>query len=414
MNFDIINLKQEILKALNEHGIKLPTTIQKKAIPLIMAGHDVIGISRTGSGKTIAFGIPLLEKIKPERFVQALIVAPTRELAVQISVEIRKFGKYTTCNVATVYGGVSLENQIREIAKSNIVVGTPGRLLDHMKRGTLNLSRLKCIVLDEADKMVDMGFVEDITKILDSTPKNRQTLLFGATLSYEINWLKHKYMHQPHIARAEQHVQEELLEQYYYNIDYKEKFSLLVHLLKKEGTHKVIIFCSAISTVEMITKNLLMQGIQVEMIHGRLSQNRRLRVIGDYNIGKCNVLVASPVAARGLDIKGISHVINYDLSSNSEEYIHRIGRTARAGKSGKAITLISEREYDTFNNIIQRWNIKIKCLPRESFPRLDFCTRFKRESHGRHGVNNRHSEFPKRRIFHNQSYKGRIRTGSMS
>ncbi len=381
-------IKKEIVQALNEQDISVPTLIQEKAIPHILSGKDVIGISKTGSGKTAAFVVPILERITAEKGVQALIVVPTRELAVQIEGEINKFGRYMHCPVAAVYGGVSLNNQIFEIRKSLIVVGTPGRLLDHLTRGTLSLSNTKVVVLDEADKMAEMGFIEDISKILDATPHSRQTLLFGATISDEISHLKRKYMKNPEIVKTDTHI--EFLEQYYYNIPMKEKFSLLVHLLKKEQARKVIIFCSSRTTVEMLAKNLRLQGITVNMIHGKLSQHRRLYVIDHFNKGKQDILIASAVAARGLDIKDVSHVYNYDLSRDPQEYIHRVGRTARAGEAGKAITLLTDRDHDVFSQILRRYDVKIHVLPKEKFPLLPFHVQhrsgFSRNSRPIHGI----------------------------
>ena len=396
-------IKKEIVQALNEQDISVPTLIQEKTIPLIMSGKDVIGISKTGSGKTAAFVVPILERITAEKAVQALIIVPVRELAVQIAGEIHKFARHMQCPVAAVYGGVSLNNQIFEIRKSTIVVGTPGRLLDHLSRGTLPLSKIKVVVLDEADKMAEMGFIEDISKILDATPQSRQTLLFGATISDEISHLKRKYMKNPEIIKADMKV--EFLEQYYYNIPMKEKFSLLVHLLKKEQAKKIIIFCSSRSTVEMLAKNLRLNSITADMIHGKLSQHRRLQVIDNFNKGKQDILIASAVAARGLDIKDVSHVYNYDLSRDPQEYIHRVGRTARAGEAGKAITLLTDRDHDVFSQILRRYDVKIHALPKEEFPLLPFQVqhrsfdRNRQPMHGGHGFGGGHGHGGPRRHF---------------
>ena len=372
MIFEELNVKKELVQGLKEMGLKEPTEIQTKAIPLIKQGKDVISISKTGSGKTAAFGVPILEDIKQGQGIQYLIIAPVRELAVQISNELRKFGKYIKFSVTTVYGGVSINPQIEAMQRADIVVSTPGRLLDHLENYDLKLDKIKCVVLDEADKMVEMGFIEDIRKILNETPNNRQTLLFGATISNEIDELKQEYMHDPAVAQAESHVEEEYLEQYYYDVKQFEKFSLLVHLLKKEKKDLAIVFCSARSTVEMVTKNLRDNGIKADMIHGKLTQNRRLKVIENFHKGRPNILVASAVAARGLDIKDVSHIFNYDLSQDSQEYVHRVGRTARAGKQGKAITLLSERDHDVFREILNRYPVKVEQLPLENFERLRF------------------------------------------
>lgn len=375
MKFEELGVKTEIVKALNEMGIIEPTQIQEKSIPVIKAGKDLIGMSKTGSGKTAAFGAPILEKIMPGKGLQVLIMGPTRELAIQISQEMQKFGKYLQFRTATVYGGVAIGPQMRQIEQADIVVGTPGRLLDHLQRGTINLSKISCLVLDEADKMVEMGFIEDITRIISQTPRDRQMLLFGATISSEVDYLKQKYMHNPEIAKAEAQVEEEFLKQYYYNVMPNEKFSLLVHLLKKEQIGQAIIFCSTRSTVEIVEKNLRANGIKAEMTHGKLSQNRRQRVLENFNKGNPNILVASAVAARGLDIKDVTHIFNFDLSHDPQEYIHRIGRTARAGESGKAITLLSQKDHDAFNNILRGHNLNVELLPKEDFPSVPFRAR---------------------------------------
>jgi superfamily II DNA/RNA helicase len=378
MNFEELKVKPEIVTALADMGIVTPTLIQEKAIPEIKAGRDVIGKSKTGSGKTAAFGVPILEKIVPGKGIQALILAPTRELAVQIAKEMQKFGKNVRFSIATVYGGVSINPQIDELQTADIVVATPGRLLDHINRRTINLTKVNCFVLDEADKMVEMGFIEDVTLILDRTPKGRQILLFGATLSDEIKRLQQKYMRNPALAKAEEQVEEDYLQQFYYNVQPSEKFSLLVHLLKKQEVFRAIIFCSARSTVELVARNLRAQGVKSEMIHGKLSQNKRLSVIENLNKGRTDVIVASAVAARGLDIKDVTHIINYDLSKDPQEYIHRIGRTARAGESGKAITLLSQRDHDAFSAIQSRYPVNVQLLPKEEFPQIGFRAREQR------------------------------------
>lgn len=375
ITFELLKVRPEIVKALKEHGITAPTLIQQKAIPLIKSGKDVIGMSKTGSGKTAAFGIPILERTVPGRGVQVLIISPTRELAHQIAQELAKFGRYMRCSIATIYGGVSIEPQINHIKHADIIVGTPGRLLDHLQRRTLNLSKLNCFVLDEADKLVDMGFIDDIKRILDQTPKNKQILLFGATISDEIHHIRQRYMNNPEIAQAESHVKEEYLEQYYYNVQPHDKFSLLVHLLKKESINKAIIFCSTISTVNIIAKNLKNQGIRADMLHGHLRQNQRQRVLESFHRDRSDILVASAVAARGLDIREVTHVFNYDLPRDPQEYIHRIGRTARAGDRGKAITLLSHKDYDAFRAIQARYRINVEELHADDFPRLRFEAR---------------------------------------
>ena len=233
--------------------------------------------------------------------------------------------------------------------------------------------------------MVEMGFIEDIEKILECMPNNRQILLFGATISDEVDHIKKKYMHNPSIAEAEMHVEADLLQQYYYNVEQHQKFSLLVHLIQKEKPKRAIVFCSTRATVDIITENLRMQGIHAAMIHGKLTQSARLRIIEGFHRGNPHILVASAVAARGLDIKEVTHIFNYDLSKDPQEYIHRVGRTARAGEEGKAITLLSQRDYDTFSSILNRHRMDVKELPLEDFPRLAFKARSRSYDGDRNG-----------------------------
>ena len=383
MKFDELNIDANIVKALHEEGIIEATKIQELAIPFILDGKDVIGKSYTGSGKTVAFGVPIIEKTNPGSGLKTVILAPTRELAVQIANEMKKFSKYKRCSIAVVYGGVGMDPQIRDMSKADILVATPGRILDHLQRGNVDFSKVEYFVLDEADKMVEMGFIEDVERIMSEAPNNRQIILFGATISGEIEDIQKKHMKNPVVAEADKHVKQELLEQFYYNIQHNQKFSLLAHLLNSEETDRVMIFCSARSTVELLTNNLKAQGIKAEMIHGKMSQNKRLQVIERFNKEKLKVLVASAVAARGLDIRNVTHVFNYDLSPDPQEYIHRIGRTARAGEKGKAITLLSEKDYETFNQIFDRFKLEINELAAPEFKKLRFETRApRRESFG--------------------------------
>lgn len=423
MTFKLLEISEKICKALKEDGIDSPTCIQKEAIPHILKGKDLVGISSTGSGKTVAFGVPLLEKVVPGKGIQILILTPTRELAVQISREMKKFSKYCKCNFATIYGGVSLDPQIHKMKKAEVVVATTGRLVDHMRRGNVDLSKLKCIVLDEADKMVDMGFIEDIEMILSQVPKNKQVLLFGATISDEIEHIKKTHMNKPVTAKADVYVEDGILEQFYYDLKPNEKFSYLVHLLNKEKTQRVMIFCATIVSVEILTRNLKANGINVCMLHGKLRQATRLKIMEDFNKGKSNILVASAVAARGLDIRNVSHVINYELSQDPQEYIHRVGRTARAGESGRAITLLEPRDHEAFNAILQRYDIKVHKLPKEPFKKLFFNVgrgRFdrnkKRSSRPTYGVtlNNRNNERFGRRLGNRSGNRFGRRQGNRS
>ncbi|MBS3174826.1 DEAD/DEAH box helicase [Candidatus Woesearchaeota archaeon] len=367
MDFKELKIKDEIVKALVEMEIITPTEIQEKAIPEIKAGKDIVAISKTGSGKTFAFGVPLMEKITVGHGIQALIIVPVRELAEQVGKEIRKFSKYIRPNVTIIYGGVALGPQADNLRRADIVVSTPGRLLDHINRRNVNLTKVKTVVLDEADKMASMGFIEDVEEILREIPKERQVLLFGATISQEISMLKSKYMKNPMIVKSTEHVSESHLNQYYYDVQMKEKFSLLVHLIKKEQPKLAIVFCGTRKNTDSVCRNLQKQSVDAQVLHGGLSQNGRLRVLEGFHKGKPHILVATAVAARGLDIKNVTHIFNYDIPRNPEEYIHQIGRTARAGEHGKAISLLGDNDHQNFSNILRRYPVKVTKLPKEEF-----------------------------------------------
>jgi ATP-dependent RNA helicase DeaD len=380
-----------VMKAAADMGYEQWTDIQLKSIPLIQAGKDVIGQAHTGSGKTAAFGIPIVEKLSHTGKVQSLIIVPTRELCEQITRELYKFAKYKKLNILAVYGGVSIEPQIDKLRGSDIVVGTPGRLLDHMDRRTIDLRNINTLVLDEADRMLDMGFIDDIRKIISALPQNRQTLLFSATLPQEIQNIVRRFMKNPERVKTESYVDKGKLSQYYYNVDTKDKFSLLVHLLKSEESALTIIFCSTRHMADIIEKNLNTQKIPAQALHGGLTQNKRLHVIKLFHEKKINVLVASDVAARGLDIKDITHVINYDIPKTSKDYIHRIGRTARAGTEGVVYSILSHPDYDAFRSVLSDRSLTIEKLDTPQFEpiRMEWShdrPRFGSQSRGRsHG-----------------------------
>jgi ATP-dependent RNA helicase DeaD len=358
--FKELGLNENLLKVLEELHFKEPTEIQAKAIPLAMQGKDIIGGSATGSGKTLAFGATILQHVKKNEGIQAIILTPTRELAEQVSSSLKRFGRYTECNILAVYGGVDMERQMRELATTNIVVGTPGRVLDHLSRRTLNLSEIKWLVLDEVDRMFDMGFQEDVENIIKECPKNRQTMLFSATISADIDYLAKKHTRDAVEVSVESYVDASQLTQIYYDVPSKLKFSLLVQLLKAEKSDLVMIFSNTKRNADFIGRNLKLHGIDAHIVHGGLTQNRRNANLEAFHEGKVNVLVCTDVAARGLDIKGVSHVYNYDVPKTSADYIHRIGRTARAGAEGKAITLLSDRDYDNFRNVRRDESLDIK------------------------------------------------------
>jgi len=369
--FEELGLSDEVLATLSKLGIKEPTEIQEKTIPLILAGRDVIGGSATGSGKTLAFASSMLDNLNKNGRVQALILTPTRELAEQVSTSINKFARYKKLNIVPVYGGVKIHIQIRKLQNADIVVGTPGRILDHLSRDTLNLGRVKFLVLDEVDRMFDMGFKEDVEKILEVCPRKRQTMFFSATISKEIDYLAEKYTHKPVEVSVKAHIDSSKLRQFYYDVPDGLKFSLLVHLLKNEKSNLIMIFCGTRRNVDFITNNLNHLGIKANAIHGGMLQNKRNSALNEFNSKKgVNVLVCTDVAARGLDIKGVSHVYNYDLPKTSVEYVHRIGRTARAGKEGMAISILCSRDYENFNSILRDDELKIELLKNPWFERV--------------------------------------------
>jgi len=381
MSFVKMNIKPEILKALNEMKIYIPTEIQQKAIPPALEGYDIIGQAMTGSGKTVAFSLPILEKIEHDAGVQALILVPTRELCIQVAGEIRKFARYINAEVCEIYGGVSINPQINKLRYADIVVGTPGRILDHMNRNTINLKFVKFLVLDEADRMLDMGFIDDIKRIINKLPSKRQTMLFSATMPEEILKIARNYMHNPVRVMAQLEVSAEKLRQFYYDVRQEDKLSLLVHLINKERPTLALVFCSTRSMTDIAANVLFRNNIEAKAIHGGLSQERRSNLMAGFHRGRPHILVATDVAARGLDIPNVSHVFHYDSPKTTDEYKHRIGRTARIGKEGKSILLLSQRDHQFFRTIIR--NIPyIRKAPQEQFARL----RFQRERSHEHDV----------------------------
>ena len=341
-----------ILHSIKERGFEAPSEIQEKSIPAILQGKDVIAGASTGSGKTLAFAAGLIHNVKKGRGIQGLVLTPTRELAEQLTTELLRFSRAIGLKVIAVYGGVSINNQIRDIPYADIVVATPGRLLDHLQRDSINLGKVNTLVLDEADRMLDMGFINDVEKIIENCPKHRQTLLFSATVSADIVHLAKKYMHNPVEISAEQYVDPSKLEQVYYDVPDNLKYSLLKHLLENEKANLVMIFCNTRRNVDFVANNLKSLRIEALPIHGGFSQEKRNRVLKSFHANKVNVLVATDVAARGLDIKGVTHIYNYDIPPTQKEYVHRIGRTARAGKDGKVINILSSRDYENFQSIM--------------------------------------------------------------
>jgi len=367
--FEKLGLCEHVLKVILNKKFTEPSEIQKKTIPLILEGKDVIAGSATGSGKTLAFGAGMIKNVVKGKGVQGLILTPTRELAEQVACALEEFAYYKELEVASVYGGVAMGPQIKKLAYADIVVATPGRLLDHMQHNSITLAKVDYLVLDEADRMWDMGFKEDVGKIVKACPKEKQTLLFSATISGDLADFSDKYMKSPVEISVESYVDTSLLKQIYYDVRDNEKFGLMVHLLKGEGDKLAMVFCNTRRNADFVANNLKDNGVRARAIHGGMDQSKRIRVLKEFADGKMNIIVCTDVAARGLDIQGVTHVYNYDLPKDHRDYIHRIGRTARAGESGMAVNILASRDYDNFSNI-QRHNEGL-VVKRENTPRFE-------------------------------------------
>lgn len=366
--FADLGLQSALLKSIKDVGYEAPSPIQIETIPVLLEGHDVIAQAQTGSGKTAAFGLPIIEAIDPrERKVQALILAPTRELAIQVAEALHKFGRHKEVDTLPIYGGQPYERQFRGLQRGvQIVVGTPGRVMDHMRRGTLNLDHVRFFVLDEADEMLDMGFIEDIEWILEQAPEARQMALFSATMPPRIADLASRYMREPRrISITGKQMTVPQVQQSSYEVPRGRRVDALTRILDAESPQSTMIFCRTKAGVDELGEALMARGYGVETIHGDLSQAQRDRVMRRFRSGQADVLIATDVAARGLDIPDVSHVINYDIPESAEAYVHRIGRTGRAGRAGEAITLVTPREVRWLRNIerITKARIEPRRLP---------------------------------------------------
>ena len=347
LKFSELNLEKELLMAVESIGFEEATPIQGATIPLALEGRDVIGQAQTGTGKTAAFGLPMLNKIDTSNPVlQGLVIAPTRELAIQTQEELYRLGKDKKIKVQAVYGGADIGRQIRSLKnKPHIVVGTPGRMLDHINRRTLKLDTVETLVLDEADEMLNMGFLEDIESIISKVPSNRQTLLFSATMPDSIKRIGVKFMNNPeHVKMKAQEMTANLIDQYYVRCKEFEKFDVMTRLFDVQNPELTIVFGRTKRRVDELARGLEMRGYKAEGIHGDLPQHKRMSILKAFKNEELDILVATDVAARGLDISGVSHVYNYDIPQDPESYVHRIGRTGRAGKEGKSITFVTPNE----------------------------------------------------------------------
>jgi ATP-dependent RNA helicase RhlE len=359
MTFKTLGLSDETLRGILAAGYSSPTDIQAAAIPVGCAGRDMIGCAQTGTGKTAAFVLPLLDKLsttkRPQdsRSIRALVVTPTRELAIQVEEAVQVYGQFTRHRSLAVYGGVSIGPQIKRLRRGvDIVVATPGRLLDHMNRGNVDLSCVEVLVLDEADRMLDMGFIHDIRKIVAGTPRTRQTLLFSATMPREVKSLASSILtNAEYIQVGERQNPAETVMQHACSVSQHQKMNLLVHVLKNETIDNVLVFSRTKRRADRITKNLSKQGFSATALHSNKSQNQRQRALDGFKRGSFQIMVATDIAARGIDVDTISHVINFDTPNQAEDYIHRIGRTGRARTTGDAITFVANDEVSYLRNI---------------------------------------------------------------
>ena len=363
---EAFGLSPEMIRAIEDTGYEQFTPIQEKVIPLMLQGKDVIGQSSTGTGKTAAFDIPAIERVKnagDETDPQVLVLCPTRELAMQVSDELRKFSKYKEgLRVVTVYGGQSIDTQIRALKQSAVVVGTPGRVIDHLRRRTLKLKNIRLAILDEADEMLDMGFVDDIKHILYNTPAGRQTALFSATMPPPILRLTRQFLQAPEMVKGDEgDTAFNLIDQYYVEVPKSKKAQGVRLLFEQQGAKRGLIFCNTKRMVDVLVRELTEMGLAVEGLHGDMAQGARTRVMGQFKAGTTNLLVATDVAARGIDASGVDIIINYDIPQDMEYYVHRIGRTGRAGNTGAAFTLIAgSGEFFSLADIQDTTGIQLK------------------------------------------------------
>ncbi len=363
MTFQDFDFHKEISKGVRIAGFKEPSPIQKEAIPIITAGNDLVGQAHTGTGKTAAFGLPMLDMIAKGNIEKALVITPTRELATQVSDELYHLGRFAGIRTLTVYGGVGYGRQIALIHKGvQIVVATPGRLKDLYKKGKIDTFNPEIVVLDEADEMLDMGFLEDIKEIFEYIPQNRQTLLFSATMPEPIKQLADNILYQPQFISVvgDQDTTNNIIKQKYIVINENQRDSAIVHLLEQENFNKCLIFCRMKREVDRLAEHLAAMGFNTKGLHGDMEQMDRDAVVKEYRRAQVKILVATDVAARGLDVKDVTHVFNYHIPFDPQSYVHRIGRTGRAGKSGQAITLVSTDEFKELQRIQKEVGAKME------------------------------------------------------
>ncbi len=370
MDFKTFNFHSSIAAGIEAAGYQTPTPIQRKAIPAVLKGQDIMGLAQTGTGKTAAFVLPILERLinGGRGFVRALIVAPTRELAEQINDNICTLGKKTGLRSISIYGGVNITTQIAKLARGvDIVVACPGRLLDHLKQRTVSLSRLEVLVLDEADHMFDMGFFPDIKRIMQQLPARRQNLLFSATMPREILHLAREVLYQPVTIQIGITAPADTVTHAIYPVAHHLKTRLLLELLKNTSTESVLIFTRTKHRAKRVGEQLAKKGFKAASIQGNLSQNRRREALNGFRDGTYQILVATDIAARGIDVSGVSHVINYDIPNTPDAYIHRIGRTGRAARTGEAFTLVTDDDINVVRGIERVLGARIKSKVLDDF-----------------------------------------------
>ncbi|MEM1175083.1 MAG: DEAD/DEAH box helicase [Pseudomonadota bacterium] len=368
MLFSELGLSADLQRAVETQGYQTATPIQQQAIPPILEGHDVLAAAQTGTGKTAGFTLPMLQRLQQgtvnRRRIRALILTPTRELASQVAESARTYGQHLPFRTVVIYGGVSINTQIAKLRKgADIVVATPGRLLDHLQQGTINLDAVECLILDEADRMLDMGFIRDIRRILKVLPEQRQNLLFSATFSTEIRRLASGLLDSPvEISVATNGKPAEGIDQLIYRVDRKRKRELLSYLIGKNNWQQVLVFTRTKRGANRLAEQLEKDGLDSAAIHGNKSQAARVRALADFKAGRTRILVATDVAARGLDIERLPYVVNYELPHVPEDYVHRIGRTARAGQSGHAISLVCVDEDKLLADIQRLLQTKVRSI----------------------------------------------------
>lgn len=389
MRFNELNLSREVLQSIEEMGFENPSEVQENTIPKILEGHDLLAQAQTGTGKTASFGIPMIEKIEDNNYesLQALVLVPTRELARQVSEELKKLSKHKKfIKVVSIYGGADMRKQLRELKNgASIVVGTPGRIMDHMKRKTIKIDDLKFLTLDEADEMFDMGFRDDMKTIIEKTNSDRQTLFFSATFDNNIKEFSKRYQDNPKkVIIEKKELTAEKIKQYYLELNRNIKTEILNRLLLIKKPKKSIIFCNTKRMVESLEVEIAQKGYKVDSLHGDMRQSSRDNVMKKFRNNTIDILIATDVAARGLDVSDIDVVFNYDLPQQAEYYVHRIGRTARAGKKGVSFTFVTNKDYSKFREIEKYANIKME--------RLDLPTKYDVEKESMENLFNKVSD----------------------